>query len=173
MFIDHLNAEGQLRKARLRARGGGGGRAAPPALPPPPGPRTLRRSSRPCAAQARCARNPPTPRPPPPAPAPPPPLAPQLILDVVQVRKAHAIHSRSKVTVRKAAADIYAATIDDKALGGGAGAAGGGGGGGRGGGQAGGGGGGGGPARRGAAGLLQARCPRAAAVRGVCTRAHA
>jgi len=36
------------------------------------------------------------------------------ILDLINVRKAHGIHVRSKVTIRKASADVYAATIDDK-----------------------------------------------------------
>ncbi|KIY94390.1 alpha-amylase, putative [Monoraphidium neglectum] len=38
----------------------------------------------------------------------------QLILDLVAVRKSYGINSRSKVAVRKAAGDVYAATIDDK-----------------------------------------------------------
>lgn len=42
------------------------------------------------------------------------PLSPQLILDTIQVRKAAGINARSKVTVRKAAGDVYAATLDDK-----------------------------------------------------------
>jgi len=36
------------------------------------------------------------------------------ILELIQVRKKHQLNARSKVTVRKAAGDVYAATIDDK-----------------------------------------------------------
>lgn len=38
----------------------------------------------------------------------------QAIIDLVQLRTKHGINCRSKVTVRKATADVYAATIDDK-----------------------------------------------------------
>ena len=36
------------------------------------------------------------------------------IMELVALRKRHGINCRSKVTVRKAAAEVYAATIDDK-----------------------------------------------------------
>ncbi|KAG1659688.1 hypothetical protein FOA52_004327 [Chlamydomonas sp. UWO 241] len=36
------------------------------------------------------------------------------IMDLMAIRKRHGINCRSKVTVRKATADVYAATIDDK-----------------------------------------------------------
>ena len=39
---------------------------------------------------------------------------PKVILDLIQLRKATGVNARSKVTVRKAAADVYAATVDDK-----------------------------------------------------------
>ncbi|KAJ9522786.1 hypothetical protein QJQ45_019818 [Haematococcus lacustris] len=37
-----------------------------------------------------------------------------LIIKLCELRKRHGLNSRSKVTVRKATADVYAATIDDK-----------------------------------------------------------
>ena len=40
---------------------------------------------------------------------------PQLIIDLVKLRKSAGLNARSKVAVRKAAGDVYAATIDDKA----------------------------------------------------------
>jgi alpha-amylase len=42
-----------------------------------------------------------------------PPLL-QCILDLLAVRKRHGLDCRAKVQVRKAAADVYAATINDK-----------------------------------------------------------
>jgi Alpha-amylase C-terminal beta-sheet domain len=38
----------------------------------------------------------------------------QCILDLLAVRKKHQLDCRAKVTVRKAAGDVYAATINDK-----------------------------------------------------------
>jgi hypothetical protein len=35
-------------------------------------------------------------------------------MDLLELRKTAGIHCRSKVLVRKAATDVYAATIDDK-----------------------------------------------------------
>jgi alpha-amylase len=36
------------------------------------------------------------------------------ILELMALRKKHGINCRSKVTVKKAASEVYAATIDDK-----------------------------------------------------------
>jgi alpha-amylase len=36
------------------------------------------------------------------------------VIGLVELRKKHGINARSKVTIRKAAADVYACTIDDK-----------------------------------------------------------
>jgi hypothetical protein len=57
---------------------------------------------------------PPHPPPTPPPTHPPPHPPPQLILDLIKIRTSNGIGSRAKVTVRKAVADVYAATIDDK-----------------------------------------------------------
>ena len=46
--------------------------------------------------------------------APAAPLPAQVILDLMKLRKSVGVNARSKITVRKAASDVYAATIDDK-----------------------------------------------------------
>lgn len=38
----------------------------------------------------------------------------QAVLDLLAIRKKHGINCRSKVIVRKAAGDVYAATVGDK-----------------------------------------------------------
>jgi hypothetical protein len=51
----------------------------------------------------------------PPHPCPTPtPTPPQLILELIKIRTSQGVNARSKATVRKAVADVYAATIDDK-----------------------------------------------------------
>ena len=44
----------------------------------------------------------------------PPPTQKQVILDLIKLRKSTGVNARSKVSVRKAAGDVYAATVDDK-----------------------------------------------------------
>jgi hypothetical protein len=102
VFVDHIDGDGNLRKVGGLGWSGSWRRGA--------GNRRCT-SSRPAqGVQTRQPRPPPTHL----KPNPPHPDPPQLILDLIKVRQTTGLNARSKVTVRKAAADVYAATIDDK-----------------------------------------------------------